>query len=236
MSELSNTSSTSTSPAALPIHWIESLFERMSFAYGSKFADQWGDVDQTGLKKHWAEKLAGLTGEQLKAGVAKLDTLDWPPSLPQFIKLCKPTIDPTVAYYEAIAGVEARKKGEMGKWSHPAIYWAAMPMSFDLSQLTYSQMKIRWERALDEQMMKGEWSEIPQPMPALPEPGKTHLTRERAAELVKEYKAENVTKTANTATDHLRWARKIKEREKKGDKTLSLIQIKFANEALQIGG
>lgn len=204
----------------------------MTFAYGAKFADQWKDIDPAGLKKHWAEKLAGLKNEELKSGVQKLDTLDWPPSLPQFIKLCKPTVDGMVAYYEALNGVEARKRGEKGVWSHPAIYWAAMPMSYDLSSQTYSQMKGRWERALEEQMAKGEWATIPEPMLALPEPGKSHLSRENAAKLVEQYKAQDVVKTANTNTDHKYWARKIMERAKKPKHGLSLLQIKFAEEAL----
>ncbi|MEN2672589.1 hypothetical protein [Herbaspirillum huttiense] len=228
----SEPSLTSTSAAALPIHWIESLFQRMTFAYGAKFADQWKGIDPEGLKRHWAEKLAGLTGEQLKAGVAKLDTLDWPPSLPQFIRLCKPTVEAVAAYYEALAGIEARKRGEMGKWSHPAIFWAATPMAYDFDQMTYSQIKHRWERALDEQLDKGEWRDIPKPVLALPEPGKTGLSREKAAQLVKDYGAEGVVKSATSKTDHKYWARKIKARQKRGDKSLTLIQIKFADEAL----
>jgi hypothetical protein len=220
----------------LPLHWIESLFQKMTFAYGAKFADQWKGIDPNGLKQHWAEKLAGLTGAELKAGVQKLETLDWPPSLPQFIKLCKPTVDVMVAYYEALNGVEARKRGEMGKWSHPAIYWAAMPMAFDLGSQTYSQMRGRWERALDEQMEKGEWAAIPEPMLALPEPGKGQLSRENAAKLVEQYKATEFVKKPEDEEDHKRWAKKIIEQSKKQKHGLGLIQIKFAAEALATTG
>lgn len=217
---------------------MDHLFNRLDGAYPHKWRSNFPNqqaIDNWCVS--WSEEFddSGITPADIKRGLKACRTkYDWPPSCAEFIKACKPAVDATVAYYEALAGVEARKKGEMGKWSHPAIYWAAMPMSFDLSQLTYSQIKVRWERALDEQMMKGEWSEIPQPMPALPEPGKTHLTRERAAELVKEYKAESITNTSDTGRDHLRWAKKIKEREKKGDKTLTVLQIRFANEALGI--
>ncbi|WP_457817315.1 hypothetical protein, partial [Staphylococcus aureus] len=89
---------------------------------------------------------------------------------------------------------------------------------YDFDQMTYSQIKHRWERALDEQLDKGEWRDIPKPVLALPEPGKTGLSREKAAQLVKDYGAEGVVKSATSKTDHKYWARKIKARQKRGDK------------------
>lgn len=231
MSDLSQPLSTSTDwpKGAIPRNWVESLFERMLMTYGSKFADQWRGVDPAGLKRHWAEKLGELTPEQMKHGVNRLDTLDWPPTLPQFVKLCKPSIDSTVAYYEAVAGVAARAKGEMGEWSSPAIFWAAMPLSFDLGQQTYSQIKGRWEKALNDQIEKGEWPAIPQPMVALPEPGKAHLTKEEAAKRLDELGAKAVMKPK---TDHKLWAKKLLEQAKKRDHGLSALQIRFAKDAL----
>ena len=213
---------------AIPQRWIESLFEKMTFTYGAKFADQWKGIDPAGLKRHWATELGKFSGDELKAGVEKLKTRDWPPTLPEFEKLCKPSIDPTVAYYEAVSGVQARSNGKMGSWSSPAVYWAAMPLAFDLGSLSYSLIKTRWEAALAKQIEKGEWDVIPVPMDALPAPGKAELSKENAAKMLDQLGASGVLKPK---TSHTFWYRNILERLKAGDKTLTMIQINFAKEA-----
>jgi hypothetical protein len=224
-------SSTSTEP--LPERWVERLFERMLLDYGKKFSDQWGGADSDTLIAHWSRELAGYSGTELKRGLDALGAREWPPTLPEFKKLCRRPLDATAAYYEAVAGVQARAGGEYGKWSHPAIYWAAMPLTFDLGSQTYSQIKPRWEAALFEQLDKGEWPEIPQPMIALPAPGKTKTSREDAARRLRELGAAAVVKDS-AGRDARGWARKILEREARGDKTLLPIQIKFAREAMDV--
>lgn len=222
-------SSISTNPA--PLSWVESLFSRMQGMYGSKFLDMWRDTDITSVKSLWAEEMGKLTRDQLNRGVEALRTQDWPPSLPQFIKLCAPSVDPLVAYYEAVAGIQARANGEMGVWSHPAIYCAAMPMSFDLKNQTYSQIKPRWERALSEQMDRGEWDEIKMPLVALPDASR--LSREEAAKRLQEVGAASATKDAESRTDHLRWAKIALEDLKHGGKRFPTITYKLAKEALE---
>ena len=215
---------------------MDHLFNRLDGAYPHKWRSAFPTqqaIDNWCVS--WAEEFedSGIVPADIKAGLKACRTkYDWPPSCAEFIKACRPSVDFLVAYYEAVAGVAARKNGEMGVWSHPAVYWAAVPLAFDLGQQTYSQMKTRWEQALTEQMARGEWAAIPAPLLALPEPGKTELSREKAAQLAKEYGAEGVAKTATSKTDHKHWAKKIKARQKRGDKSLTLIQIKFADEAL----
>lgn len=204
----------------------------MLLSYGKKFTDQWGVTDGDELLNFWANGLADMTHSELKRGKDALATREWPPTLPEFRKLCRRPMDSVAAYYEAVAGTQARRDGEYGKWSHPAIYWAAMPMSFDLKEQTYSQIRSRWEAALQEQMDKGEWPEIPQPMVALPAPGKTRTSREEAAQRLREIGAATVIKDA-WGNDPKCWAKKILEREAKGDKTLLPIQVKFAKEAME---
>lgn len=216
---------------------MDHLFNRLDGAYPHKWRSAFPNqqaIDNWCVS--WSEEFddSGIQPSDIKAGLKACRTkYDWPPSCSEFIKACRPSVDPLVAYYEAVAGVAARKNGEMGAWSHPAIYWAAMPLSFDLGNQAYSQMKQRWEKALAEQMLLGDWAAIPQPALALPEPGKSELSREKAKQLVTDYKATDVIKSAKSNVDHNWWAKKIKDREKRGDKTLSPLQIKFANEALQ---
>lgn len=228
---MNNVTRLSTSTSPLPESWIEKMFDKMLLDYGKKFTDQWAGSDPDKLIRHWAHEMASYTGPEISRGLAAMESRDWPPSLPEFKKMCRPPVDEMAAYYEALAGLQAREKGEIGSWSHPAIFWAAAKMTFDLKNQTYSQCKPRWERVLQEQMDKSEWHAIPAPMLALAEPGQTKLSKEKAAQVLNEIGAADVLKPK---TDHKLWAKRIIERAKKPNHGLSAIQIRFAKEALEV--
>jgi hypothetical protein len=223
----------SISTKAVPLLWVEKLFARMEALYGNKFIDMWRGTNVDLVKGLWADEMGKLSADDLRRGYAALMDREWPPTLPEFVKACRSNVDPLVAYYEAVAGVQARSKGEMGVWSHPAIYWAAMPLTFDLLSQGYSTVRHRWDHSLADQLAKGKWEPIPEPMAQLPAPEKSAKANEAAKKVMGELKAVGITKEAVTATDHKLWAKRIIEREKKGDKTLTLIQKKFAHEALE---
>ena len=230
---MTNVTTLLTSKAA-PISWVESLFVRMQGMYGSKFLDMWRDTNTDVVKSLWAEEMGKLTAEELKRGYAALMTRDWPPSLPEYVKMCKPTVEPLVAYYEAVAGCAAREKGAMGEWSHPAVYWASVKIgAYDLKHCAYLDIKVRWERAFETELAKGEWADIPVPMLGLPEPGKSILSRESADQMVKALKAEGVVKDVKDKTDHKRWAKKIIVRAQKTHHGYNALQLRLAHEALE---
>lgn len=166
MNQLIARSSTSTDwpEQALPQAWIERLFEKMLCEYGAKFSNQWGALDPHTLKRHWAQRLAGLTAEQLRAGLEALERHEWPPTLPEFVKLCKPALDPLRAYHEALSGFIARDRGQVGDWSHPAIYYAACRIGrVTLEQTEYRQIRERWEMVLADVLAEGSWETITAP-------------------------------------------------------------------------
>ena len=220
----------STSINAIPDSWVEKLFERMVGLYGNKFLDMWGKTDLLQVKAIWAQELGKLSRDEIAKGANALINQEWCPTLPQFIKLCRTDIDAVTAYYEAVNGVVAREKGEIGEWSHPAIFWASVKVgSFDLKNQTYSNIKARWERALDEEINKGQWSDIPQAQIALPPPA-TPATKD----IAEKYLAETqIIKKQESKTDHKRWAKIILQREKDGDKTLTHIQLSMAKDAIK---
>lgn len=74
---------------ALPKHWMEALFAKMVAFYGSRFASMWQGSNSTEVQKVWAVELFKLSREQLKAGSDSLSALPKPPTLPEFIALCK---------------------------------------------------------------------------------------------------------------------------------------------------
>lgn len=84
-------SSTAWPCASLPDGWVERIFEHMSCAYGSKFSDQWGGQDPATLRAFWARKLAGFADKPhaIKAALYSLDDRPFPPTLPEFITLCR---------------------------------------------------------------------------------------------------------------------------------------------------
>lgn len=215
---------------------MDHLYNRLDGAYPHKWRSNFPSPEAIdNWSTSWAEAFEdeGVKPTDIKVGLRACRTkYDWPPSCSEFIKACKPAVDSMVAYYEAVAGVQARGLGKPGVWSHPAIYWASVPLSFDLGSLPFTQIKTRWERALAEQMDKGEWELIPEPMLALADIGKTVLSKEKAEKLMREFKASDVVKKASDKTDHLRWAKNILRREKEKDKTLSVLQIRFARDAL----
>jgi hypothetical protein len=74
---------------ALPKRWIEALFSKMSAFYGARFADMWRGSKVDEVQKAWAIELFKLSREQLKAGSDSLTAIPKPPTLPEFVTLCK---------------------------------------------------------------------------------------------------------------------------------------------------
>lgn len=144
------------------------IFDKMRLLYGKRFTDQWFHLaSEQELKKQWCRSLSGYTLDELKHGVEALEAMPWPPTLPEFKKSCRKPIDTLVAYYEAVAGLEERNHGNMGRWSHPAVYWAAISMSFDLRRKSYSEVRIQWEAALKRELDRNNIAAIPVPFKQL---------------------------------------------------------------------
>lgn len=228
MSSIPNAST--SHPQFVPLHCVESLFEHMHGYYGAKFAQQWQGTDTATVKAVWAAELGKLTPEELNRGLAALVTCKWPPTLPEYIALCKPILNPAAAYMEAIAGMNARERGETGTWSHPAIYFAAVGMFFELKQEGYATIKPRWEAALEKEMRKGKWSKILQPTLAYsPTTGNTRSSREELARVLKKI---STAQTPQEKQDPKAWIGRVFQRVQRGDSSLPGIAVGFAREAI----
>lgn len=73
----------------MPRHLVERIFEVMAGNYGARFADAWRGSDPETVKAVWAKKLGGLRAEQIRRGIDQLEQCKFPPTLPEFIALCK---------------------------------------------------------------------------------------------------------------------------------------------------
>jgi hypothetical protein len=189
------TSSTST-PNALPDAWIERLFNRMEDRYGSLWAERYGAFPRARVMRTWAEDLADMSRDELARGVAACRDRKYPPTLPEFRELCRPSIDYEQAFLEAVEQMRKRATGE-DVWSTPAVYWAATKLAGDLQAHPYASLKGRWQAALDEAVQSVRTGKLPAEVPkrrdALPAPGRSivppEVARQRLAEIMQQLTA-----------------------------------------------
>jgi hypothetical protein len=74
----------------LPTPWIDRLFARFSVLYGKHWADMWSDVPLADVKDAWQTELGGCTGDQIREALKNVGK--FPPTLPEFLALCKPPV------------------------------------------------------------------------------------------------------------------------------------------------
>lgn len=202
---------------ALPTPWVKKLFQRFAAMYGDKLPKMWGRVPEDEMHAIWAEDLAGYTGEEISVGLQACKQREWPPTLPEFLRLCRPWMNPEVAYHEAVHGMSCRRRGETGNWSHPAIYWAAVATgTHDLLNSTYGSIKLRWEKSFSDELVKGNWSDIPPVRSALPAPGQSMATKAEAAAALQEMGAAKVFE--ESGRNPKRWIDKWQQRIKNGER------------------
>lgn len=217
----------------IPLSWVESLFKRMTFSYGTRFADLWAGVDHNELKAFWADRLGALTRDELATGYRMMESLGRPPTLPEFIKLCRPNLDPEVAFYEAI---EQGRKRELAdpdnpdEWSHAAIYWAWVKVGgFAIANQGYEVLRSRWSETLRNCANDPHLPAVPKKARELPAPGKTRLQPERARELLADLKIK--TLPASVVSRNTNWAELILERNQRGE-IVSIAALEMAMAAL----
>jgi hypothetical protein len=79
----------------------------MMFVYGARFLDMWEGVDVNDMQTTWTEALRGVDRAALQRGVAAMYHTKHPPTLPEFIGLCKPPAPVPVAHqYRVESAVE----------------------------------------------------------------------------------------------------------------------------------
>jgi hypothetical protein len=215
---------------------ISTLFEKMTTFYGSKFLDMWRGTDMSLVRRMWAVELAQLTNAELKRGSSTLISRQFPPTLPEFVLLCRPKVNLDAALDEAMTQMNNRANGAQDTWTDPAFYWAAAKIGFwDMQQLSRDALLKRFTAALDD-VRRGPVPPVP-PVPKQVEapaaPAVDRATAEANHARVKAHCAEWARKaTRGTATDGLHWAYRIAERVKRGESVNPTVEA-FAREALE---
>lgn len=169
----------------LPLAWIDKIWERLFSFYGKKFTDFWGGADQkqiASIKRIWAEDLSGYSAEEIKTGLDKCKENDYPPTMPQFLKMCRPLINYEASFAEAVKQLHLRKEA-LDNWSAPAIYYAAITMHHELSNCSYASVKDRWRNAIDTAVENIKCGKIPNEVPlVILAPEEIKITPEKAKE------------------------------------------------------
>lgn len=216
---------------------IDHLWNRLSGTYGGRWLKDFPDMDSIeNWKAAWAEALHEdrVTPHEVAEGLRACRRMfpDWPPAVGEFIQACRPGLIPENAFHDAVKGMTARQRGEIGEWSHPAVYWAATDVGrHDLLNCGYTVMKARWERALAAQLARSEWPPIPVPAPALPAPGTASATREDAEKALRAMGAGAIL--MESGRDPRRGAKRIlAETGKKGGRQYSPTVIAMAKAAM----
>lgn len=221
------------------ISLIDHLWNRLSGTYGGRWLKDFPDMQSIeNWKAAWAEAFdeENLTPQDVAEGLRACRRMspDWPPSVGEFIRACRPALESEVAFYTAVAGMAARHNGEPGNWPHPAIFWAAVEVgAHDLQHCPYTTMKARWERSLNEVLARGEWKPIPAIVKALPAPPVTAQTRAQAEEQMRKIGATGIMN--QSGRDPLRgWRRVIAETENPKGKRFSPGIVAMARNALRL--
>lgn len=160
----------STSPLALspddpsvPISWVEDLFGRLSAILGGAMANVYAAADPELVKAEWSQALVGFNRDEVRRGLAACRTRKFAPNLGEFLHLCRPSLDPEVAWHEAAEGLKAHSDGKAFAWSHPAVYWACRELQVEIRAGSFAAHRKRWEHRLGEWFAAGQWATIPDP-------------------------------------------------------------------------
>lgn len=161
---------------------VKDLLKFLMVIYGQKFTDQWRGVTPGEMRTVWSIALGGYTNDEVQRGLKVCMTHIWPPTLPEFLLWCRPSIDYEIAFFEAVKQMRNRDAGN-DTWSQPAVYWAAVEFgAWDLRQASWDRVKVRWTRILEEQLAKSNLPPVPPRMVALPAPGKATASMETVRE------------------------------------------------------
>ena len=148
---------------------MDGLIDYLAVMYGARFVDAYRGTSPEALRAVWRHELQGYTGEELQRGLTGCRLLKFPPTLPEFLALCRPPIDCEAAFYEAGQQLARRSADGSDVWSHPAVYHAAVALSFELRQgMPYAALRTRWAVALTQAERDIESGRLPAEVPPRP--------------------------------------------------------------------
>ena len=145
----------------LPLAAMDDVFRSLRAQLGAKVADLYSGVPAADVQAEWAARLSGFQRHELARGIEACSNRRFAPTLGEFKQLCRPALDPEVAWLEASAGLRARSLGEKGAWTHPAVFRAASAMAHEIRTRSFNDSRRRWEFELNRAFAEGWGERIP---------------------------------------------------------------------------
>ena len=178
----------SSTPARLPDEAVNTVLTRLRAMHGDAFDRRWTGVEIADLRDTWAAGLAGISGQELAAGLRAAAAHRWVPTLPEFAAMCQPWRDPQVGFELAQQLMRQRIAGRHTDWPAVWLWAAAQRMGGDLLALPWSKAAGRWESAVSAARRDADAGRLPAAVPefvpgntlALPRPGQARITRDEA--------------------------------------------------------
>ena len=197
---------------SLGISLMDHLFNRLDGAYPNRWRSSFPNEHAiANWRESWAEAFEeeGLTPDDVKGALCACRKLyDWPPSIAEFVKACRPPVNYDAALYEATQQLRLRAEGK-DQWSNPAFYWAAIKIGeFDMLNTGHAALIKRFSAALDE-VLRGDVAPVPARAIALPAPGRGRASKEAVRQAVEKVKA------LNHVPGNKEWAKRILEKKDK---------------------
>jgi hypothetical protein len=166
---LTTTLSTSRRALSVEVHRaVADLFEQLAAIFSKKkFTEMWGQVDPGAVREQWALGLSDMEPSEVDRGLAACRNRIFVPNIGEFRQLCRPVLDPEVAWHEASSSLREHLRGNPGEWSHPAVFRAAMAMNYELRTQSFSVVRRRWETVLNREFAAGWGDGVPAPVPRI---------------------------------------------------------------------
>ena len=161
--------------------------------HGDAFDRRWAGVEIADLRDTWAAGLAGISGQELAAGLRAAAAHRWVPTLPEFAAMCQPWRDPLAGFELAQQLMRQLVAGQPADWPAVWLWSAARRMGGDMLALPWAKAAGRWESAVSAARRDADAGRLPSGVPefvpgntlALPRPGQTRITQEEAVRTLK---------------------------------------------------
>ena len=177
-----------STPARLPDEAVSTVLTRLRAMHGDAFDRRWAGVEIADLRDTWAAGLAGISGQELAAGLRAAAAHRWVPTLPEFAAMCQPWREPQAGYEMAQQLMRQRIAGRRADWPAVWLWAAAQRMGGDLLAIPWGKASGRWESAVSAARRDADAGRLPACVPefvpgntlALPRPGQARITRGEA--------------------------------------------------------
>ena len=177
-----------STPARLPDEAVSTVLTRLRAMHGDAFDRRWAGVEIADLRDTWAAGLAGISGQELAAGLRAAAAHRWVPTLPEFAAMCQPWREPQAGFELAQQLMRQRIAGQLADWPAVWLWAAARRLGGDLLALPWSKAASRWESAVSAARRDADAGRLPVSVPefvpgntlALPKPGQARVTRDDA--------------------------------------------------------